>query len=118
MTFQDKHELSDRELEQIERLVTGATAGPWISYVLGRDSDAVDTCIELGTCNELGTCYCIELTGGTVADQDFIAGARQYLPQLLREVRSLRARVDALLESVTSPATQALDFPREARHGY
>ena len=93
MTLQGSHELSDGELERIGRLVEAATAGPWISYVLGREADAVSTCIELGTCNELGTCYCIELTGGTTADQDFIACARQYLPQLLHEVRALRARI-------------------------
>jgi hypothetical protein len=118
MTFQKSHELSDRELEQIERLVKAATAGPWISYVLGRDSEAESTCIELGTCNELGTCYCIELTGGTTADQDFIAGARQHVPRLLREVRSLRAQLDSLLELVESPAAQTCDFTPEPRHVY
>ncbi|MBK9029887.1 MAG: NAD-dependent epimerase/dehydratase family protein [Myxococcales bacterium] len=34
----------------------------------------------------------IELTGATVADQDFIAHARQDLPRLLAEVRRLRAQ--------------------------
>jgi hypothetical protein len=107
---QKSPELSDRDLEQIARLVEAATAGPWISYVIGRDRDAVSTCIELGTCNELGTCDCIELIGGTTADQDFIACARQYLPQLLLEVRTLRARMESLRELAGNLAKK-FDWP-------
>jgi hypothetical protein len=82
-------------LERIERLAAAASAGPWISYVVGRETDAFWNCIELGTCTELGSFKSIELTGGTVADQDFIAGARQYLPRLVLEVRKLKARLDS-----------------------
>lgn len=32
----------------------------------------------------------IEMTGATVADQDFMAAARQDLPRLIAEVRRLR----------------------------
>ena len=117
MALQESHELSDGELERIARLVEAATAGPWISYVIGRDCEAVSTCIELGTCNELGTCDCIELVGGTTADQDFIAGARQYLPQLLREVRTLRARVDSLRELAGNLAN-TFEFAEESHPAY
>lgn len=90
------HELSAEELDGVERLVEAASAGPWFSHVVGRDTEAVSTCIELGFCNELGSFESMRLVGGTVADQDFIAGARQYLPRLLREVRVLRARLESL----------------------
>lgn len=37
----------------------------------------------------------IELNGATIADQDFIAAARQAVPQLIDEIRSLQRRIDA-----------------------
>lgn len=93
MTIQKLHELADDELDQIENRIEAASSGPWFSYVVGRDEAASSNCIELGSCNELGSCDLIELVGGTIADQDFIASARQDLPRLLREVRILRARL-------------------------
>lgn len=96
MTMQKFFELSERELDEIESRVASASCGPWFSYVLGRDREACSNCIEIGCCNELGSFEAIELVGGTVADQDFIAAARQDLPRLLREVRTLRARLKAL----------------------
>ena len=87
--------LSEEDLYRIESLVRAASPAPWVSYVAGRNEDTDVTCIELGTCNELGTMNCLEVTG-SIADQDFIASARQDLPRLLREVHVLRAQLDAL----------------------
>lgn len=92
--FQELREISDDELSAIERLVAATTAGPWISYVVGRDRFTLSNCIELGVCNELGSFDLINLTGGTVADQDFMAAARQLLPRLIVEIRALRARLN------------------------
>ena len=100
--YQESVEVSDEELSAIERLVEAATAGPWISYVVGRDAYTLSNCIELGLCNELGSFESINLTGGTVADQDFIAAARQFLPRLVLEVRALRARLDHAFASVVN----------------
>jgi hypothetical protein len=97
MNPKESDELSDKELQRIERLVDAATAGPWISYVIGRDAHAELNCIELGSCNELGSFLYVELLGSSVADQEFIASARQDVPRLLREVGTLRARLDSLL---------------------
>jgi len=90
--FQGPGELSDEELSAIERLAAAATAGPWVSYVVGRDRYALSNYIEVGSCNELGSFKAIDLTGVSVADQDFIAAARQLLPKLILEVRALKAR--------------------------
>jgi hypothetical protein len=90
------HELTDDELERIERRSEAATLGPWFSYVAGRDSEADSNYIELGSCNELGSCSTMELVGATIADQEFIAAAREDVPRLLFEVRMLKARVRAL----------------------
>lgn len=100
MTIEASNELTEEELDRIERLLDAATAGPWISYLVGRDADSDVNCIELGSCNELGSFQSIELVGGSAADQDFIASARQDLPRLLTEVRVLRARLDLLLANV------------------
>jgi hypothetical protein len=97
MNPRESDELCDEELQRIERLVDAATAGPWISCLVGRDAQAESNCIELGSCNELGSFLCVELLGGSVADQEFVASARQDIPRLLREVRALRARLDSLL---------------------
>lgn len=96
MSSQSFRELSDEELNRIEERVEAASSGPWFSYVVGRDEGALSNCIELGSCNELGCFDSIELIGGTVADQDYIANARQDLPRLLLEVRILRARLESL----------------------
>jgi hypothetical protein len=112
--FQDLHELSEEDLGRIERLVEAASAGPWVSYVVGRESDASSNCIELGTCNELGSFKCIELTGGTVADQDFIASARQYLPRLVLEVRNLRAQLQRC--ALRGEGWRGVNLEREVSH--
>ena len=75
--------LDDDELAQIGLRCEQATPGPWKSYVEGREhmsgSDFIMTEGED-----------IYLTGATVADQDFIAHARQDIPRLISEVQRLR----------------------------
>jgi hypothetical protein len=69
-------------LDEIERRCAAATQGPWISYVEGRDHTSGDSFIRTAGDD-------IYLSGTTVADQDFIAHARQDLPALIREIRAL-----------------------------
>jgi hypothetical protein len=97
MNIHECDELSDAELDRILRLADAASAAPWSSSVVGRDAYADCNCIELGLCNELGSFARIELIGGSVADQDFIASARQDVLRLLREVRTLRARLNCVV---------------------
>ena len=99
MKLQTYRELSDADLGRIERLVEAASAGPWYSYVVGRDADAGSNRVELGWCNELGTFKSMDITGATIADQDFIANARQDVPRLLLEVRTLRARLESMRDA-------------------
>jgi hypothetical protein len=81
--------LTDSELKEIESLCNGTTGGTWESFVEGRNNECGSDFIR--TSGED-----IELSGATVADQDFIANARQSVPRLVAEVRRLRARVDEL----------------------
>jgi hypothetical protein len=78
--------LSDERLAEIERRCELASPGPWKSWVEGRDHDGGDNFIMTGGED-------IYLTGGTVNDQDFIAGARQDVPILICEIRRLRAHM-------------------------
>jgi hypothetical protein len=83
--------LTSAELEEIRKRCDAATSAPWQSFVEGRD--------RLGGCDFIRTgglddkCPDVELTGATVADQDFIAHARQDVPRLLDEVGRLRGSV-------------------------
>ena len=80
--------LSDAELRAIEARVTGARAQPWTSFVEGRDHTSGSNVILTGPAGQRGED--IELTGATVADQDFIAAARQDVPRLIADIRALR----------------------------
>ena len=90
-------ELSEEELDRMERRVAAATVGPW----LPESAEAANvSVIELGLCNELGTFKSIELVGASAADHEFIVNARQDIPRLLQEVRQLRARLQTLNTSM------------------
>lgn len=108
MTLKTYDQFTDEDLNRIERLIDAATDGPWYSYVVGRDAETGSNCIEVGACNELGSFKSIELVGGTIADQDFIASARQDLPRLLLEVRRLRSCLEALRDTEISVRLQSL----------
>jgi hypothetical protein len=110
MTQEAFDELPDEELDRMERLVAAATAGPWVSYVAGREPESASSCLELGVCNELGSFRTIELIGATAADQDFIASARQDLPRLLQEVRALRAHLDSLHARLSNSRLEAVEI--------
>ncbi len=76
--------ISEDHLEKIRSRLAAATPGPWKSFVEGRDHTSGSSFIKTAVDD-------IELTGATVADQDFIAGARQDVEALLAEVERLRA---------------------------
>jgi hypothetical protein len=79
--------LSEAYMDEVRKRCEAATSGPWISYVEGRDHLGGDSVIVRG---EGGREEDLYLTGGTIADQDFIAHARQDIPILLGEIERLR----------------------------
>lgn len=84
--------LSDEELNSIAGRVAAATSGPWRSFIEGRDHQSGSNFIMTGEMGCRGED--IELIGATVADQDFIAAARQDIPRLLEAVRTLQSLLD------------------------
>ncbi len=84
--------IDDEELDAIQSRCMAATCGPWKSFVEGRDHSSGSNFIMTGTKEMRGPD--IELSGATIADQDFIAHARQDIPRLLRELRQLRGSLN------------------------
>lgn len=88
MRTQLETDLSERDLDTMERRCRAASPGPWISYVVGRDFEAGLSYVEVGYCDVM------EVLGASAEDQDFIASARDDLPRLINEVRRLRAELN------------------------
>lgn len=88
--------LTDFELDEIEARCNSASPGPWQSYIEGRDHESGCSFIMTGTSESRGPD--IELSGATAADQDFIASSRQDVPNLVREIRWLRALLAGMAE--------------------
>ncbi len=84
--------LSDEELNSIAGRVAAARPGPWKSFIEGRGHQSGCNFIMTGEKGSRGED--IELIGATVADQDFIAAARQDVPRLLQAVRTLQSLLD------------------------
>ncbi len=95
-------ELSDTDLDEIERRADSASSGPWQSFIEDRNHQSGDTFIRMGgedpSVPDMYVQYSLPgLTTVRVpdADLDFIAGARQDVPRLVAEVRRLRRLISA-----------------------
>jgi hypothetical protein len=84
MTTTKTNPVTEEYLVNIENRLKAATPGPWTSFVESRDHTSGSSFIHTSGID-------IELSGATVADQDFIAHARQDLENLLAEIRRHRA---------------------------
>jgi hypothetical protein len=100
MSMHSFDELSEEELDRMERRVAAATLGPWLPEGDEAELTTNVSIIELGLCNELGTFKSIELVGASAADHEFIVNARQDMPRLLQEVRALRARLQSISDDL------------------
>ena len=84
--------LTDAELDAILERCRAASPGPWTSVVEGRDQLSGSSFIQVGSGATRRDD--IELSGATVADQDFIASARTDVERLVAEVRRLRGLLE------------------------
>lgn len=84
--------MTAEELNAIEARCVAASPIPWKSFVEGRDHCSGDNFIRVSLDNDEPDLY-LSRDGvpASVADQDFVAHARQDVPRLLAEVRRLQA---------------------------
>ena len=83
--------MTEAELSEIEARCAAARGGPWQSWIEGRNHLSGQNVIT--TSGED-----IYFSGADAADQDFAAAARQDVPNLVTEVRRLRALLTKLGE--------------------
>ena len=97
--------MTEQELQAIEERANKATNAPWIveageysgrNWLIG--GSAVDGKTYFVTTQNV---HASELEGDASTDADFIAHARADVPALIAEVRSLRAKLDAVPEYAT-----------------
>lgn len=69
-------DITKDELIAILGRCNSTTEGPWVSFVEGRDHTSGADFIKTAKSD-------IELSGATVADQDFIAAAKTDIPRLV-----------------------------------
>ena len=82
--------MEHKQLAEILSRAEKASPGPWKSFVEGRDHSSGSSFIRVGPDGDRRPD--IEILGGTTADQDFIAHARQDVPLLVAEIRRLQSR--------------------------
>jgi hypothetical protein len=83
--------LSNDELDELDKLATSASPAPWIAF--GGPAIGGPDFIRIGGDDSSQPDMYVEHDGrpAPVADLDFIAAARNYVPRLIREIRSRRA---------------------------
>jgi len=99
--------MTEEQLRAIEERCRKASNGPWITEAgeySGRNWMIGMVAVHLGASNQDDKCHFVttnnvhasELTGDAGTDAEFIAHAREDVPALIAEVRSLRAKLDAV----------------------
>lgn len=88
-----KRKLSKKYIEEVILRYEAATPGPWIDFLEGRDHMSGESFIARGRNRSEKDLY---LIGGTDADIEFIAHARQDIPKLLDEIERLRKKMTEL----------------------
>jgi hypothetical protein len=83
--------MTELELKNIFEICNNATKAPWESYVEGRDFTSGSSFIMTGE-NE-NRDYDIEFLKIRPEDQDFIAMARNVIPQLIDEIKKLKSQL-------------------------
>lgn len=83
MNKSNEQGITEEELCEIERRCEFATKGPWKSFIEVREKISGSDFIMTAGDD-------IYLSGATIADQDFIAAARQDVPRLIAEIRRLK----------------------------
>jgi hypothetical protein len=85
--------MTELELKNILEICNKATKTPWKSFVEGRDFTSGSNFIMTG--EEPNRDYDIEFLNIKAEDQDFIAMARNIIPELINEIIKLKLRLNS-----------------------
>jgi hypothetical protein len=91
--------MTNQELESIKARCEATSIAPWVSFIEGRDCESGSSFIMTGIPkgeNIWGETRGedLEISGATNADLDFIAHARQDIPDLINEIERLKNIID------------------------
>ncbi|WP_280449723.1 hypothetical protein [Nocardia brasiliensis] len=88
--------IPDEVLTWLEEISAQCDPPPWTAMVEGRDMLGGDSFIQVGADTARGEDIYLTRDSGpaNAAYLDLVAAARTYLPALVSEVRTLRARLD------------------------
>jgi hypothetical protein len=92
----NEHHVSDAEIDELRSLCAHATPAPWRAMVEGRDHSAGDSFIMIGRDDDRDEDMYVTRDSGpaSTSDLDFIAAARNYLPELIEEIAELRRKCE------------------------
>ena len=114
--------MTDARLDDLDRLANGATAGPWYAddgAAEGFDG-SWDVCgpDQCGIASITGTALVARYVRDKEANANFIAASRTAVPELVAEVRRLRAIVDKLPKTADGvPIVPGMEVYRRGLRG-
>lgn len=90
--------ISNEVLSDLERLSTQGDPPPWLSIIEGRDQLSGESFIQVGNDGDRREDIYVSRDSGPASymELDLIAAARNYLPLMIDEIRTLRARLNLL----------------------
>ncbi len=85
--------ITEEVLRRLQELSDLCDPPPWVAVVEGRDQLSGDSFIQTGADDDRGEDIYVTRDSGPAGPEylDLVAEARTYLPQLIEEVRALRA---------------------------
>jgi hypothetical protein len=94
-------DLSDEGLQRLLDISRGSDPPPWIAMIEGRDHFSGDSFILIGDVDDRDEDMYVTRDSGPASSDDLelIALARNYLPELVAEIRRLRSMVQRDIES-------------------
>jgi hypothetical protein len=90
----------DAEIVAMKRRYEATSIAPWVTFVEGRDFELGGSSFIMTGIPKGGNIWGenrgedIYISGGTIADQDFIAHARQDIPTLIAEIERLKLMIN------------------------
>lgn len=110
--------MSDDIITRAEAALEGVTDGPWVAEYSGEQGN----CVIPHDAQSTREAVCTTHLYYQVADAEFIAAARQLVPELVAELKTTRAQLDRLRAGLTRvehfARTQALSERVRTRPAY